>query len=916
MDGESALRPCPICSVDFNSQEEFEEHKSSPQHRVRWLKHWYQTNRLLLAQDKNGVVICPQKNNDTTNVTFEERSGTVCVSLLPGGQKSIPIVIKNTGKEPVILRQIEMLHSCPTVALNDHYGVVRGERFVRVLSGVEYPVDCHTQGGSLGVLQVPVAFQFKPEQSDELFFIVRTVQVNVLDSVAQDSAATSPYEKPSTGYPLRHEFGSYIPGVPVVKQKSKNGLTEKIPLHLYKYKPSLKHIASKNFNPNKVAPNHQAETKKLKDMMKAGLGPHNYVDWFETMLWIEEMQMELDIRYYSIPEAQLRAVSPLIYSAASCVELEVLGLSENRPSILRGDNVYVTHLGKRKPVYAGCVHKVNDKSIYLAFDPRFMETFLDKQKVSVEFEFNRHPLKVSHRALNLTRERALTHLTFPSTPPAIMPQIQNIVPYNRKLENNKEQMLAVCNIVSGTSKPAPYIVFGPPGTGKTVTIVEAIKQVYKLQPNSRVLASAPSNAAADLIAQRLLEHVSKNHMIRLHAISRHVKTIPDQLLDISNVKNYEINFPTGKKLQEYRIIVCTMVTAARIVSASLPSGHLTHVFLDECGHAMEPEAMVPLAGMLAKDSQVVLAGDPYQLGPVIRNSQCYSSEKLFSNNGLDKSYLERLMEMEMYQDKNGTFNHQVVTKLLNNYRSHKDILKEPNEMFYRSQLKVCADQVYVTSMCNWEHLPKKNFPLIFHAARGRDDREGTSPSFFNALEVSTVIGYVKKLLDTRSPKVMARDIGIITPYRRQVEKIRNQLRKVHNTNNLKVGSPEEFQGDERRVIIISTVRASADQLANDQVFKLGFLRNPKRFNVSVTRAKALLIIVGCPEILQLDEHWGKLLDFIRQRGGYRGHSYSRGGLDDFDDILTRFENLNLRPVLGEDVSARELAEAPEWRAEH
>ncbi|KAG7167878.1 helicase mov-10-B.2-like [Homarus americanus] len=829
MDGESALRPCPICSVDFNSQEEFEEHKSSPQHRVRWLKHWYQTNRLLLAQDKNGVVICPQKNNDTTNVTFEERSGTVCVSLLPDSvHKSIPIVIKNTGKEPVILRQIEMLHSCPTVALNDHYGVVRGERFVRVLSGVEYPVDCHTQGGSLGVLQVPVAFQFKPEQSDELFFIVRTVQVNVLDSVAQDSAATSPYEKPSTGYPLRHEFGSYIPGVPVVKQKSKNGLTEKIPLHLYKYKPSLKHIASKNFNPNKVAPNHQAETKKLKDMMKAGLGPHNYVDWFETMLWIEEMQMELDIRYYSIPEAQLRAVSPLIYSAASCVELEVLGLSENRPSILRGDNVYVTHLGKRKPVYAGCVHKVNDKSIYLAFDPS---------------------------------------------------------PYNRKLENNKEQMLAVCNIVSGTSKPAPYIVFGPPGTGKTVTIVEAIKQVYKLQPNSRVLASAP-------------------------------KTIPDQLLDISNVKNYEINFPTGKKLQEYRIIVCTMVTAARIVSASLPSGHLTHVFLDECGHAMEPEAMVPLAGMLAKDSQVVLAGDPYQLGPVIRNSQCYSSEKLFSNNGLDKSYLERLMEMEMYQDKNGTFNHQVVTKLLNNYRSHKDILKEPNEMFYRSQLKVCADQVYVTSMCNWEHLPKKNFPLIFHAARGRDDREGTSPSFFNALEVSTVIGYVKKLLDTRSPKVMARDIGIITPYRRQVEKIRNQLRKVHNTNNLKVGSPEEFQGDERRVIIISTVRASADQLANDQVFKLGFLRNPKRFNVSVTRAKALLIIVGCPEILQLDEHWGKLLDFIRQRGGYRGHSYSRGGLDDFDDILTRFENLNLRPVLGEDVSARELAEAPEWRAEH
>nr|XP_053649516.1 putative helicase mov-10-B.1 isoform X2 [Cherax quadricarinatus] len=860
--GDRLRKVCPICRKEFNSRGEFEEHKASASHRVSWLKHWYQTNRLLLAQDKNGVVICPQGNQH--NVTLEEKSGIISVKLGPG---------------------------------------------------VEYAVECHTQGASLGVYQVPVAFQFKPEQADELFFIVRTVQVKVFDSVAEESSAKSPYEKQHLSYPISRDYGSYIPGIPL-KQNNEDGLPKIIPLEHYKCKQSLRSIAYKNFNPNKVDSKHVAETRKLKDMMKDGLNERNYVDWFQTMLWIEEMQMELDIRYYSMPDVTLKIVPHLYYNAASCVELEVPGLSENRPSVLPGDNVYVTHVGKRKPVYAGCVHKLKEKSIYLAFGEEFMDSFVDNMRVSVDFEFNRGPLKVSHRAVVLIGQRASMYLTFPSPPINNILPVRNLMPYNRKLQENKEQMLAVHNIVSGTSKPAPYIVFGPPGTGKTVTIVEAIKQVYKVQPQSRVLACAPSNAAADLIAQRLLEHVSKRHMIRMHAASRQLVTIPDKLREISNWNGSSIYFPSIDKLREYRVIVCTMITAARIVSAAFPVGHITHVFLDECGHAMEPEAMVPLAGVLSKDGQVVLAGDPFQLGPVIRNTQCFSCEKLFFNNGLDKSYLERMMEMDMYQAKNGSFNNQVVTKLLNNYRSHKDILKEPNEIFYESELKVCADKVLVTSLCSWEHLPKKNFPLIFHAVKGKDEREGNSPSFFNSLEVSTVIDYVKKLLDSRNPKIMPKEIGIITPYRKQVEKIRNQLRKMKNTSDLRVGSPEEFQGDERRVIIISTVRASADHLASDQFFKLGFLRNPKRFNVSVTRAKALLIVVGCPEILTLDEHWGKLLHFIKNKGGYRGHKFAESNVDDLEDILTRFDNLSLRPILGEDISARELIETPEWRAEH
>ncbi|KAK7067800.1 Helicase MOV-10, partial [Halocaridina rubra] len=506
------------------------------------------------------------------------------------------------------------------------------------------------------------------------------------------------------------------------------------------------------------------------NMMKEGLTENNHVEWFQTMLWIEEMQMELDIQYYSMPEAPLKKVPRIIYPKAECVELEVLGLAENRPSVLKGDSVFVTYVGKKKPVYEGIVHQVNEKSVYLAFNPEFMETFIDNLKVNVEFTFNRHPLRVSHRALILSKELSLNNLTFPTLPPSSgLPEYSNILLYNRKIETNPEQKEAVSNILAGTSKPAPYIIFGPPGTGKTVTVVEAIKQVYKLHPGSRILAAAPANAAADLIAQRLLEHIIKKDMIRLHAPSRSVASVPNNLFDISNIRDQQIYIPSDAQLKSFRVIICTFVTSARIASSSFPPGHITHVFLDECGHAMEPECLAAMAGIVEK-GQVVLAGDPYPLGPVIRNQRCFTTGKLFTKNGLDKSILERLMERDMYKANHGQFNRKVVTKLRNSYRSHKDILKLPNEMFYDGELNVCADPLITTSMCSWKELPKKNFPLIFHAVRGKDEREGNSPSFFNSLEVSTVIDYTRKLLESKNPKVMAKEIGIITPYRRQVEK--------------------------------------------------------------------------------------------------------------------------------------------------
>ncbi|CAL4141105.1 unnamed protein product, partial [Meganyctiphanes norvegica] len=394
---------------------------------------------------------------------------------------------------------------------------------------------------------------------------------------------------------------------------------------------------------------------------------------------------------------------------------------------------------------------------------------------------------------------------------------------------------------------------------------------------------------------------------------------------LSKLKNIDILKSPSDGHQIYKIIACSEKKQITIRSTQQKTYHMLCVLRCRCGSS---DVVISLIGAITCDTHIVVAGDPHQLGPVIRNLDCFSTAKYFKGNGLDKSYLERLMECEMYKPQKDPvtgrmiYNNEVVTKLLKNYRSNGEILHIPNKLFYGSELEECANTTLSGSLRNWSHLPKRDFPLIFHGVWGKDEREGKSPSFFNAYEVSTVLDYVSKLLDTRSPKLQPRDIGIVTPYRRQVEKIRRQLEKQYKNskiliNNIKVGSAEEFQGDERPVMIISTVRSSIDQLAYDHKYKLGFLRNPKRFNVSVTRAKALLIIIGCPNVLATDEHWGALLSYIKNNGGYIGREFS-DDIVNIDDILAQFEKLNLVPTVDDDegVGVIEAAEGPEWRAEH
>jgi len=142
-------------------------------------------------------------------------------------------------------------------------------------------------------------------------------------------------------------------------------------------------------------------------------------------------------------------------------------------------------------------------------------------KVTVHFSFNRNCLKVQHRALELmTKDKMVNAVCYPESYSKFTDVSPVMYWFNPLVGKNPEQSQAVQNIVNGTSKPAPYLVFGPPGTGKTVTIVESIKQVWRLNEHSHILATAPSNTAADLLAERILQQIPHSQVLRLYSPSR------------------------------------------------------------------------------------------------------------------------------------------------------------------------------------------------------------------------------------------------------------------------------------------------------------------------------------------------------------------------------------------------------------
>ncbi|KAJ8688713.1 hypothetical protein PTI98_013472 [Pleurotus ostreatus] len=589
-----------------------------------------------------------------------------------------------------------------------------------------------------------------------------------------------------------------------------------------------------------------------KSFLPQSFNSESYGRHFKHLLWTEEFQSERDMEIYDMQGVKMNFYRPNYY-------LEVPGLAEKRPSVLVGDIILVQACGApRGHWFSGGVHFVRKLEVGLRFNPAFH--WHKDQLYNVRFKYNRYPLRRQHQAMEsaFSPERLL----FPASSHLLIDQVPVL---SLRIENpligeNAPQKQAVMSIVKQPPGSAPFVIFGPPGTGKTVTMVEAILQVLWKNRTGRILACAPSNSAADLIAQRLSPYFKSDELFRFYAPSRQKDTIPDSLLKHTyTMSNGQLSVPPLATMKRFRVVVATCVSASFAHGIGMPRGHFSHIFVDEAGQATEPEVMVPIKTMGDNETNIILSGDPKQLGPIIRS-------KFARDLGLDTSYIERLMDRPLYDYHTG---HGIsVVKLVKNFRSHQAILKFPNERFYHGELQECGPRSVIDSFIGWRLLPSKKFPVIFHAISGKDDREASSPSFFNIDEATEVKNYVNALRSDRQLRLTDKDIGVVTPYHAQVLKIRAVLRAF--ADEVKVASVEEFQGQERKVMIISTVRSSREFVEYDLRHTLGFVANPRRFNVAVTRAQALLIVVGDPGVLSLDPLWHAFMNYVYLNGGWRG----------------------------------------------
>ncbi|KAI8438711.1 hypothetical protein MSG28_011124 [Choristoneura fumiferana] len=611
----------------------------------------------------------------------------------------------------------------------------------------------------------------------------------------------------------------------------------------------------------------------------------NYLDRWHTLLYMEEIQANINMRVYDMSKV-------FLIHCQEYLGIEIKGLCERRPSLIKGDRVIVKDTWSVDSTqYEGYIHAIRGDLVLLKFNPQFHETYSGSD-VSVEFHFNRSPSRRAHQAINLAISNLGPDILFPtrivSRPLQVSAsEVSNLQWYNQKL--NPGQKAAVTNILSGECRPMPYCIYGPPGTGKTITVIETILQIISVFPDSRILVATPSNSAANLIAERLVQYKDKLSGSVIRLIANYLldsENLPEVIkpfcatLDIAREETSKPNYQVRKDginlncqtsfVGRHRVTIGTCFCLGTLAQMGLPRGHFTHVIVDEAGQATEPEIMIPLTFVDKESCQIILAGDPMQLGPVIVSKYCVEY-------GMDESYLSRILQtfpyqrdFEAYQD---GFNKKLVTKLNYNYRSLEEVLELPSKMFYDGSLvpKMDRSETWVAKCINtcsevFDSTERVTGGIFVYGIKGVNARAEDSPSWFNLEEAAMVAMTTCKLYKRN---ITLDDIGIITPYIAQAKYLRVLFESM-GLPQPKIGTVEEFQGQERPIILISTVRSSEANLPEDRKHALGFVQNPKRLNVALTRAQVAVILFCNPHILCMDPLWGKVIAQSVKEDKYKG----------------------------------------------
>ncbi|KAK2465578.1 hypothetical protein APHAL10511_002470 [Amanita phalloides] len=831
---------CDLCKIAITNPR-WGRHLNSQQHLRRKEFTSYQAAIDAAEKEKNGITV--EGNFDMGIVDLAQTSGTIRRSIIL--KMTTPDVrVKLTSWRLTSLR----------ANTNNAFTVTQDGKNSIITSRCSVKLKITLNQTHIGRYEDRLELIFENVQSKRQFLISRSIRVVLGDKEDQQNL------KASSSYISRSRTAPRKPETKIIKGE-KPRLMGSIPY--------IVKLPGATIPPALLAALSEGSRVEITERIRATflpaiLDPRTHAKYFKTLLWIEEHRTEQDLEKYDLPDAILKKEGLRYF-------LEVPGLAEKRPSVLLGDRFLVQRHGVPEGHwFEGYVCVIRRDDVGLQFHRSF-KGWGSSQLYHVRFKLNRITIQRQHYALDqaFKEDRILfPNVQHRSNLAPVTPRRLVLKYHDNNIATNPQQAQAVRSIVRLPPGSPPFVVFGPFGTGKTSTIVEAIIQILHRNPQARILACAPSNSAADLITRKLGPSLNKANLFRFNAPSRDKKALSDDILKFSHLKQLtgsdgpqtHFGVPDMDEFKEFRVVVSTCISGSVPASVGLPRGHFTHIFIDEAGQATESETLTPIKTIADNETNIVLAGDPKQLGPVIHSP-------IAQELGLQKSYLERLMEREAYD----IANHSGVTvmKLLNNYRSHPAILKFPNDQFYNGELRAKASTTKTNRYLGCSILPRSTFPIIFHAIFGKDEREASSPSYFNVDEVTQVKQYVRNLRSDNRYPTTEDDIGIITPYYAQSRKIKKALLKIHAAG-IKVGSVEEFQGQERPVIIISTVRSSQDLIEFDLRHTLGFVANPRRFNVAVTRSQALLIVVGDPQVLSLDPLWRTFLNYVYNNGGWRG----------------------------------------------
>lgn len=428
-------------------------------------------------------------------------------------------------------------------------------------------------------------------------------------------------------------------------------------------------------------------------------------------------------------------------------------------------------------------------------------------------------------------------------------------------ELNHSQVSAVKNVLQ---KPLSLIQ-GPPGTGKTVTSATIVYHLAKLN-QAQVLVCAPSNVAVDQLAEKI--HQTGLKVVRLCAKSREAVsssidflTLHYQVRELAQFDKQsefhrlwsakddacEVSLQDEKKYKQLKRncekeilqkadIICTTCVGAG--DPRLIGFRFKHVLIDESTQATEPECLIPL---VKGAKQVVLVGDHCQLGPVI---MCKKAAKA----GLSRSLFERLVILGIRP-----------IRLQVQYRMHPALSEFPSNTFYEGELQngvTIADRASKQIDFTWPHETK---PMFFYNSIGQEEYSASGTSYLNRTEAAMVEKIVTKLLQGGAKPDQ---VGVVTPYEGQRAYCINYMQRAGQLRSalykaIEVASVDSFQGREKDFIILSCVRSNDHQ-------GIGFLNDPRRLNVALTRARCGLIIIGNAKVLSKQPLWNLLLQHFKK----------------------------------------------------